>query len=37
MTPVLVDDGKVGKLRQIAETRKAPYAATRDAARECLQ
>jgi hypothetical protein len=31
------DPQMVEKLRQIAETRDAPYAASRDAARECLQ
>jgi CheY-like chemotaxis protein len=31
------DQQIVSKLQQIAETRDAPYAATRDAARQCLQ
>ncbi len=31
------DEQIVGKLRQIAETRDAPCASTRDAARQCLQ
>jgi hypothetical protein len=31
------DEQIVNELRQIAETRAAPCAATRDAARQCLQ
>lgn len=36
-TAICAPDALVTKLRQIAETKDAPYASTRDGARQCLQ